>query len=252
MDIRAQRILITGGCGGIGLGTGEYFAKLGKQVILVDRSTEAASDLMRRFDNISCIELDLADHAAVDRRIGALIASGEAPDALVNGAGWSPKYDEDGKTWKPWTMPMSHWSAVMAVNVDASFNMCRLLLPSMIANNYGRIVNIASLAARTGGGVAPVHYVTGKAAILGMTKGIAKDVGQYNITVNAINPGRIDTPMIRDVSDEVNAAYAARIPLGRLGTPLDVAHTIAYLFSDHADYLTGTTIEVNGGLFMGP
>ena len=140
----------------------------------------------------------------------------------------------------------------MAVNVDASFNMCRLLLPSMIANNYGRIVNIASLAARTGGGVAPVHYVTGKAAILGMTNGIAKDVGQYNITVNAINPGRIDTPMIRDVSDEVNAAYAARIPLGRLGTPLDVAHTIAYLFSDHADYLTGTTIEVNGGLFMGP
>ena len=251
MEIRANRILVTGGCGGMGLGLGEYFAKLGKQVTLVDRTVAPASELVQRYRNIRCIELDLADHEAVSQRMGALAASDEAPEVLINGAGMSPKYDADGKPWKPWTMPMSHWSAVMAVNIDATFNMCRLLLPPMIKANYGRIVNIASLAARTGGGVAPVHYVTSKAAMLGLTKGLAKDVGQYNITVNAINPGRIDTPMIKDVPDEVNQGYAARIPLGRLGTPLDIAHTVAYLCSDHGDYLTGTTIEVNGGLYMG-
>lgn len=252
MNIQANRILVTGGCGGMGLSIGEYFARLGKQVILVDRHTAPAASLVQRFDNIECIEIDLADHAAVDARIGDLANSAQAPQILVNGAGWSPKYDPQGQPWKPWTMPMSHWSAVMAVNVDAAFNLCRLLLPSMIKANYGRIVNIASVAAHTGGGgVAPVHYVTGKSALLGMTKCIAASVGQFNVTVNAVNPGRIDTPMIHDVPDEVNQGYAARIPLKRLGSPMDVAHAVAYLCSDHADYLTGTAIEVNGGLYMG-
>lgn len=252
MDIQASRVLVTGGCGGIGLGIGEYFARLGKQVTLVDRNTAPAAELVRRYPTVRCIELDIADHGAVDQRIGALVAGGEAPQVLVNGAGWSPKYDPQGQPWKPWTMPMSHWKDVMAVNIDAAFNLCRLVLPAMIQANYGRIVNIASVAAHTGGGgVAPVHYVTGKAALLGMTKAIAGSTGQYNITVNAINPGRIDTPMIRDVPDEVNQGYAARIPLKRLGTPGDVAHAVGYLCSDHGDYLTGTQIEVNGGLYMG-
>lgn len=244
---------MTGGCGGMGLGVGEYFAQQGIGVVLVDKSVAPGQALAAKYPGlVQLIEIDLANHALVNERLGPLLAADDAPEVLINGAGWSPKYDAEGKPWKPWTMPLEHWQLVMGINVDATFNMCRLALPAMVKRKYGRIVNIASLAARTGGGVAPVHYVTSKAALLGMTKAIAKDVGQYNITVNAINPGRIDTPMIHDVPDEVNQGYAARIPLGRLGTPQDIAGTIAYLCSDLGDYLTGTTIEVNGGLYMGP
>lgn len=237
----------------MGLGVGEYFAQQGIGVVLVDKSVAPGQALAAKYPHlVQLIEIDLANHALVNERLGPLLAADDAPEVLINGAGWSPKYDAEGKPWKPWTMPLEHWQLVMGINVDATFNMCRLALPAMVKRKYGRIVNIASLAARTGGGVAPVHYVTSKAALLGMTKAIAKDVGQYNITVNAINPGRIDTPMIHDVPDEVNQGYAARIPLGRLGTPQDIAGTIAYLCSDLGDYLTGTTIEVNGGLYMGP
>lgn len=237
----------------MGLGVGEYFAQQGIGVVLVDKSVAPGQALAAKYPGlVQLIEIDLANHALVNERLGPLLAADDAPEVLINGAGWSPKYDAEGKPWKPWTMPLEHWQLVMGINVDATFNMCRLALPAMVKRKYGRIVNIASLAARTGGGVAPVHYVTSKAALLGMTKAIAKDVGQYNITVNAINPGRIDTPMIHDVPDEVNQGYAARIPLGRLGTPQDIAGTIAYLCSDLGDYLTGTTIEVNGGLYMGP
>lgn len=244
---------MTGGCGGMGLGVGEYFAQQGIGVVLVDKSVAPGQALAAKYPGlVQLIEIDLANHALVNERLGPMFAADDAPEVLINGAGWSPKYDAEGKPWKPWTMPLEHWQLVMGINVDATFNMCRLALPAMVKRKYGRIVNIASLAARTGGGVAPVHYVTSKAALLGMTKAIAKDVGQYNITVNAINPGRIDTPMIHDVPDEVNQGYAARIPLGRLGTPQDIAGTIAYLCSDLGDYLTGTTIEVNGGLYMGP
>jgi 3-oxoacyl-[acyl-carrier protein] reductase len=232
---------------------GEYFAQQGIGVVLVDKSVAPGQALAAKYPGlVQLIEIDLANHTLVNERLGPLLAADDAPEVLINGAGWSPKYDAEGKPWKPWTMPLEHWQLVMGINVDATFNMCRLALPAMVKRKYGRIVNIASLAARTGGGVAPVHYVTSKAALLGMTKAIAKDVGQYNITVNAINPGRIDTPMIHDVPDEVNQGYAARIPLGRLGTPQDIAGTIAYLCSDLGDYLTGTTIEVNGGLYMGP
>ena len=237
----------------MGLGVGEYFAQQGIGVVLVDKSVAPGQALAAKYPGlVQLIEIDLANHALVNERLGPLLAADDAPEVLINGAGWSPKYDAEGKPWKPWTMPLEHWQLVMGINVDATFNMCRLALPAMVKRKYGRIVNIASLAARTGGGVAPVHYVTSKAVLLGMTKAIAKDVGQYNITVNAINPGRIDTPMIHDVPDEVNQGYAARIPLGRLGTPQDIAGTIAYLCSDLGDYLTGTTIEVNGGLYMGP
>ena len=121
----------------------------------------------------------------------------------------------------------------------------------MKAKGYGRIINLASLAARTGGYVAPVHYVVTKAGVLGLTKVLAKEAAPLGINVNAINPGRIDTPMIHDVPDEVNQVYVDRIPAGRLGLPEDVAKVVLFLASDLSGYITGTSIEVNGGLFMG-
>lgn len=252
MKIRGTSAWITGGCGGIGVAIGERFAAEGLRVLLVDRDLRGASALVRRQPAVETVEVDLGDHREIERVLRPRVERDGGPDILVNGVGISPKSDIYGRAWRTWEMPPEQWQRVLDVNLSAYFHCARMVLPRMIERRAGRIVNIASLAARTGGYVAPAHYVASKAGVLGLTKIMAKEVGTYGITVNAINPGRIDTPMIRDVSDEVNDAYIARIPLGRLGQPDDVASTVLYLASDLADYLTGTTIEVNGGLYMGP
>jgi len=147
-------------------------------------------------------------------------------------------------------MPLEQWNRVMAVNLTSYFYCSKLVVPAMKQKGGGRIINIASLAARTGGYVAPVHYVVSKSGVLGLTKVLAKETAQFGINVNAINPGRIDTPMIHDVPDEVNQSYIERIPARRLGLPEDIAKVVVFLASDLSDYITGTAIEVNGGLFM--
>lgn len=252
MGIQGTTILITGGCGGMGKAIGQHFASLNKKVILVDVNTDSCKSLVMSNANIHTRQLDISAPDQLEAMVKDLKDQDLMPDMLVNGAGASPKYGPDGNPWTTWTMPYEHWRDIMRINIDAAFNACRLLLPHMIEQRYGRIVNIASQAARTGGSVAPVHYISSKAAMLGLTKGIAKEVGKFGITVNSINPGRIDTPMIHDVSDEVNREIASRIPVGRLGRPSDIANAIEFLCSDESDFLTGTTIEVNGGAYMGP
>ena len=252
MKIRGRSVLVTGGCGGIGLAIGERFAASGLKVVLADRDIAPGEAVAKRYPDVELLAIELADHREIDRLLKPFVDRDELPDILVNGVGISPKSQSPGKAYRTWEMPIDQWRRVVEVNLDAYFYCSRLVLPRMIRRASGRIVNIASLAARTGGHVAPAHYVATKAAVLGLTKVMAKEAGPHGITVNAINPGRIDTPMIHDVPDEVNESYKARIPLGRLGVPDDVAGVVQFLASDLADYLTGTAIEVNGGLYMGP
>lgn len=252
MQIRGQSVLVTGGCGGIGSEIATRFAELGLRTLLCDQDIRRGEELTQRYPAISCLQLDLGNPDDIHRVLAPELERAGSPDILVNAVGMSPKRDSSGRAYTTWEMPIDQWLRVMDVNLNSYFFCSRLVLPRMIAQRQGRIVNIASLAARTGGYVAPAHYVATKAGVLGLTKVIAKEVGQYGITVNAINPGRIDTAMIHDVPDEVNQSYLARIPLGRLGQPADVAGVVLFLASDLADYLTGTTIEVNGGLYMGP
>ncbi len=251
MEIKGSSVLITGGCGGIGTAIAEAFLKLDKHVTLCDRQTSGADRLLREYARLRVIEVDLGDPFQIDNAVAPLLAAREAPDILVNNVGISPKSDSSGKSFTTWDMPLEQWNAVLAVNLTSYFYCSKLAIPAMVAKRWGRIINIASLATRTGGHVAPAHYVASKAGVLGLTKVVAKEVAPFNITVNAINPGRIDTAMIHDVPDEVNAAYVKRIPLGRLGLPKDIAGVAIFLASNLADYLTGTTIEVNGGLYMG-
>lgn len=252
MRIDGEAVLVTGGCGGIGIAIAKAFLEEGKQVVLCDRDIAAGEALARERDGVRCLEVDLADGDEIEARLGPLARSLDSPDILVNGVGISPKSDTAGQAWATWEMPLEQWNQVMSVNLTAYFHCAKLLIPAMIERGRGRIINIASLAARTGGHVAPAHYVASKAGVLGLTKIMAKELGGKGITVNAINSGRIDTPMIHDVPDAVNQSYLARIPAGRLGLPEDVAKVVLFLASDLADYLTGTTIEVNGGLYMGP
>jgi 3-oxoacyl-[acyl-carrier protein] reductase len=251
LEIRGTSVLITGGCGGIGLGIAVEFANRGLSVVLADRDISGARVLCAANPNVRCIEVDLSSFSAIDEKLKPLMSSDDAPDILVNGVGISPKYSPSGERWTAWTMPIDHWQDVLRVDLDSIFYTSGLILPKMIERGAGRIINIASMVSRTsGGGVAPVHYVTAKTALLGLTRVTAHEVGKYGITVNAINPGRIDTPMIQDVPEKVNQSIARSIPLQRLGTPKDVAGTAVFLASELADYLTGVVIEVNGGMHM--
>ncbi len=251
LDIAGKSVLITGGCGGIGMGIAEAFAQLGKDVVLADRNITPADELCKKYTNVRCIAVDLGNFSDIDEKLKPLLIGDGAPDILVNGVGYSPKYAPSGERWTAWTMPLDHWREVLTVDLDSIFYTSALAIPKMIERGYGRIINIASMVSRTsGGGVAPVHYVTAKTALLGLTRATAQDAGRYGITVNAINPGRIDTPMIRDVPDKVNESIARSIPLKRLGTPQDVAGSALFLASRLADYLTGVVIEVNGGMYM--
>lgn len=251
LNITAKSVLITGGCGGIGLGVAQAFAEQGKRVWLADRNVAGARMLTERFDSVRCIEVDLSDFAQIDARLKPLLQGADAPEVLINGVGHSPKYRASGERWTPWNMPIEHWRDVLTINLDSVFHVTSLALPTMIERRYGRVINIISVVSRmSGGGVAPVHYVTAKTGLLGLTRATAQEVGPHGVTVNAINPGRIDTPMIRDVPDEVNQQIARSLPLRRLGTPADVAGSALFLASDLADYLTGVVIEVNGGAYM--
>ncbi len=252
MKIKGNHVLVTGGCGDIGLGIARAFLDQGKRVTLVDLNVSPDEALAAEHEGVSLVKLDLADADAVEARLGPMAQSPGAPDVLVNGVGWTPKTSPEGKTWTTWEMPVEHFSRVVAVNLTAVFQCTSLFIPAMLERGHGRIINIASLAARIGGAVAPVHYVSGKSGVLGLTKVVARELGGTGLTINAINPGRIDTRLIKDVPDEVNQAIAARIPVGRLGLPVDVAKVCLFLASNLADYLTGTTIEVNGGLYVGP
>jgi len=254
VKIRGTRALITGGGGDIGLATARLLLAEGCRVVLVDRAIERAEALSREVgaDRVLTIACDLADGAALEAALAPVFGAADAPDILVNNVGMSPKYLPSGERIRTWTMPLSAWNQVLATNLTAYFLCTKLALPRMIERRAGRIVSIASYAARTGGYQPACHYVASKAGVLGLTKSVAKEVGGHGITVNAINPRRIETQMTADVAAAVNAALIPSIPAGRLGLPEDIAKVVLFLVSDLADYLTGTAVEVNGGLYMGP
>ncbi len=242
--------VVTGGAGGIGEATVRALAREGARAVICDINEEGANrlekDLQRQGVKALAVRADISDPAQVKHLVEETLARFGRVDILVNNAGISPKHD--GKKLRLWEMSIAEWEQVIRVNLNGYFLCCREIVPHMISARWGRIVNISSLAARIGGIVAGSQYTAAKAGVLGLTKSLAAEVAEYGITVNAITPGRIDTPMTAKVSPVVNAEVVKRIPLGRLGTPDEVAAAILFLASEAAAYITGATLDVNGGM----
>lgn len=241
--------LVTGAARGIGADIAQRLTDEGCRVILLDVLPEVARTAEQIGSGASSAVLDLSDLAVIEPFMTELIAREGPVDILVNNAGISPKHD--GKRAPVSETALSEWQSVMDVNLNAAFLMCKAVLPAMQTRGWGRIINMSSQAARTRSTVAGSHYAASKAGLIAFSRTLAGEVGHDGITVNCIAPGRIDTPMAATAGADVNTAYVKTIPVGRIGTPEDVAQAVAYFAADATGFVTGTVMDVNGGHFMG-
>lgn len=173
---------------------------------------------------------------------------GHSPTGLVNNAGISPKHN--GQRLPGTEIPVDEWNAVLNVNLTGAFLGIKTLAPAMTSAGYGRILNISSVASRFGGKLGGIHYTASKTGLLGLTRAFAHELAEDGITVNAIALGRVDTGMVAQVDSEANSEYLRRIPVGRFANNTDVAHAVQFLLDDDASFITGMTLDVNGGQHM--
>jgi NAD(P)-dependent dehydrogenase (short-subunit alcohol dehydrogenase family) len=235
--IAGKRALVTGGTSGIGLACVQALLDEGADVVAVTDSA-AQLEAMPAADRLTVLRCDLADRADIASLAAQLDADGGI-DILVNNAGiWSQS--------TPGELPLETWDRTLAVNVTAPFLLARALAPGMRDRGGGAIVNTAS----TNGLVAEpglAHYNMSKGALVMLTRSLALDFAAWRIRVNAVAPGTIRTPLIAHLIDDPNVSLFGAIPWGRVGTPEEIADAIVFLASDHASYITGEILVVDGG-----
>lgn len=250
----ANRVaLVTGGSGGIGAAIVARYLCEGASVGIVDFNAEAgarqAAELARQGARVHFAAADVADFASCARAREQVEAALGPIDILVNNAGISPKHD--GKPAPIHAMDPQEWQRVVGVNLTGAFNFARLVSGGMITRRYGRIVSLSSVAGKAYlGDIVGCHYSATKAALIGFTRHLAGELGPYGITVNALAPGRIATPLLRTVSDTANQAVVGQTPLRRLGEASEVADVCCYLTSPDAAFVTGQVVDVAGGWLM--
>ncbi|MCW5652746.1 SDR family NAD(P)-dependent oxidoreductase [Hydrogenophaga sp.] len=247
----ARSVLITGGASGIGLATARAFAAQGCPLLLADISPsvhEVARSLGTPQAAAHAFEADMGEETQVLALASEAMRLFGGCDVLVNCAGVSQK--RDGKAIPPTEVRTADWERVLRINLTAPFLLCRELIPAMQRRKFGRIVNVASRAGRTFSKGAGSDYAASKAGLIGLTRHLAGTYAADGITVNAVAPGRVHTPLANTSSAEVLAKAMQEIPAGRFGTPDEIAQAIVFLASDGAAYLTGACLDVNGGGFM--
>jgi 3-oxoacyl-[acyl-carrier protein] reductase len=239
-----QVALITGASRGIGRSIAQVFGEAGARLALValnaERLAETANELRAQgFAVIDCAR-DVADAEQVQRAVENVVAQFGRVDILVNNAGiLQAGHITD--------FSAADWERMLAVNLNSAFYFSRAVAPLMMEQRSGRIINISSVSAQTGGVSGSVQYAASKGALLSFTKTLARDLAPYNITVNAIAPGQIETEM-GALSGDARQRVLEMIPLHRLGTPQDIAYAALFLASNAASYITGATMDVNGGI----
>ncbi len=237
--------LVTGAAGGIGSAIGRRLAQDGVYLALVDIvAPDTAADECRELGTeVLSLTADVSSPSEVKQAVAATLEHFGGLHIVANVAGICPRTDFE-------RISAEEWDQVLAVNLKGPFLLTQAALPALRQAGWGRVVNIASLAGQIGGIAVGAHYVASKAGLVGLTKAVALLGAAHGITANAVAPGVIDTEMIHQAGPEQVQRYLARIPLGYMGGPEDIAEVVAFLCSDAARYITGAVIDVNGGMLM--
>lgn len=246
MDFQGRSSIVTGASQGIGKAIALELAREGAEVVLVDiqkeKLEEVAGEIRKNKGKAAVSNADVSRMDEVVKVVEAVLKSSQKIDYLVNNAGIT----RDNLLMR---MKEEEWDSVLKVNLKGVFNFSKAVIRNMINNRYGRIVNIASIVGLIGN-VGQCNYSASKAGVIGFTKSLAREVASRGITVNAVAPGYIATPMTESLPDSVKQKFRDWIPVKRFGTPEEVTHAVKFLLSDEAAYITGQVINVNGGMFM--
>jgi NAD(P)-dependent dehydrogenase (short-subunit alcohol dehydrogenase family) len=242
-DFTDRFAVVTGGAQGFGRAVAERLLAGGGAVAIWDNDATLADQTAAELaaaGEVIAIAADVADYAAVERAHDATVAAFGHIDILVNNAGIA------GLNAKVWEYPLEEWNRVLAINLTGQFNCLRALIPDMIAQNYGRVANVASIAGKEGNPNASAYSVS-KAGVIALTKSIAKEVADNNIAVNAITPAAAHTRIFDQISDEHIRYMLSKIPRGRFVTVDEVAAMIAFMVSDECSFTTGAVFDISGG-----
>jgi len=244
--LAGQVALVTGATRGIGKAIARALAMAGATVVGTATTAEGAATIAANLAELgnpgTGIRLDVTDAAGTDAALGDIEKRFGAIGILVNNAGIT----RDNLLLR---MKDDEWDAIMATNLKPAFHLAKAVLRGMMKARTGRIIQIGSVVGASGN-AGQANYAAAKAALVGFTKSLAQEVGSRNITVNCVAPGFVDTDMTRALADAQREKLLERIPLGRLGSPDDVANAVVFLASPQAAYITGVTLHVNGGLYM--
>ena len=243
-ELTGKTALVTGASGGIGKAIATRLHQQGAHVVLHGTREEKLINIANQLgSNSSCITADLSDLEAVSSLVESASKLSDSPiDILINNAGFAI----DGLLLR---MKVEEWQRVLDVNLTANMILCRTAIRSMIKQKWGRIISISSIVGVTGNS-GQTNYSASKAGMIGFCKSLAQEVASRGITVNVVAPGFIETPMTEMLDEKQREKLLGQVPVGRLGTPDEVASAVIYLATSEASYLTGSTLHVNGGMAM--
>ena len=244
-ELTGKVALVTGASRGIGRAIADKLAAQGAMVVAAargDHAAEVASALGARGLRAEAISLDVTDSSALEKLPNDIVERHGALDIIVSNAGIA----RDQLLMR---MKREDWDAVLATNLTATFLLARAAIRPMLKQKAGRIIAISSVVGQTGN-AGQVNYAASKAGLIGFAKALAREIASRAITVNVVAPGLVETDMTRAISEKGQIDWAAQIPLGRPGTPDDVAAAVCFLASDEAAYITGHVLAVNGGMYM--
>lgn len=246
--LKGRIALVTGGGRGIGKGIAMRLAEAGANVVIGDidmaNAEQTAGELCREYGRAVAIQADVTKEGSIDAVAKAAVKEFGTIDILINNAGIMYRT-------RILDISLQEWKSTLLVNLTGPFLLTKTVIPLMKKNGYGRIVNISSSAGRSVSTLGGVHYTASKAGLLGFTRAVAKEVAPFGITVNAVCPGLIDTQMARDTTtQEELEMFIHSFPIRRLGLPEEIGDLVVFLCSEKASYITGASIDINGGDLM--